>query len=187
MREAASTSDNELLCAASNDPEAFGQFYDRHAIALLGALRYRTGSAEIALDVTAEVFAQALEHCAKFQPTDEHSARAWLYRIARNRLVDYYRRGTAENHVCARLGIRAIELDQSATEAIDRRLDAAASGVLKALAELPADERAAVTARVIQENDYATIADRHKVSESVIRKRVSRGLRRLRLSVKEES
>lgn len=187
MREAASISDNDLLCAARNDPEAFGQFYDRHAIALIGALRYRTGSAEVALDLAAEVFARALEHCAGFRPTDEHSARAWLYRIARNQLVDYYRRGRAEDKARARLGIGAIDLDQAATETIDRRLDAAASGVLKALADLPADERAAVEARVIEEGDYAAIADCHNVSESVIRKRVSRGLRRLRLSVKEES
>jgi RNA polymerase sigma-70 factor (ECF subfamily) len=48
------------------------------------------------------------------------------------------------------------------------------------LAELPPDEQAAVRARVIEERDYAEIASALGCSELVVRKRVSRGLARLR-------
>jgi DNA-directed RNA polymerase specialized sigma24 family protein len=44
----------------------------------------------------------------------------------------------------------------------------------------PADQRAAVLARVLEEQDYAEIAATARTSESVIRKRVSRGLAGLR-------
>jgi len=48
------------------------------------------------------------------------------------------------------------------------------------LADLPVDERMAVRARVIEERDYGEIARSLGCSEMVIRKRVSRGLARLR-------
>lgn len=48
------------------------------------------------------------------------------------------------------------------------------------LAELPPDERAAVRARVIDERPYGEIARSLGCSEMVVRKRVSRGLARLR-------
>ena len=52
-------SDEQLLVATPSDPESFGVFYDRHHLAVLGALRQRAGGIEIALDVAAEVFAAA--------------------------------------------------------------------------------------------------------------------------------
>src|SRR4051812_17532548 len=49
--------DAELLRLTATAPEAFGAFYRRHVQAVLAYSRRRTGSAEIALDLTAEVFA----------------------------------------------------------------------------------------------------------------------------------
>jgi RNA polymerase sigma-70 factor (ECF subfamily) len=58
--------------------------------------------------------------------------------------------------------------------------DASAAILRDGLAALPADQREAVLARVLDEDDYAAIASRADTSESVIRKRVSRGLTGLR-------
>src|SRR5512133_2251953 len=51
--------DEDLLC--SEDPEAFGVFYDRHVRALLAYFARRTGDAEVAADLTAETFASAID------------------------------------------------------------------------------------------------------------------------------
>jgi RNA polymerase sigma factor (sigma-70 family) len=51
------------------------------------------------------------------------------------------------------------------------------------LAELPPDEQVAVRARVIEERDYSEIASELGCSELVVRKRVSRGLSRLRAAL----
>ena len=48
------------------------------------------------------------------------------------------------------------------------------------LRELPRDQREAVVARVLAEDEYADIAARARTSELVIRKRVQRGLTSLR-------
>jgi hypothetical protein len=52
--------------------------------------------------------------------------------------------------------------------------------------ELPADQ-AALRARVLEERDYAEIAERMRCSQAVVRKRVSRALVRLRRQLSEES
>jgi RNA polymerase sigma factor (sigma-70 family) len=69
------------------------------------------------------------------------------------------------------------------------RIEATASDgrALKLLARLPADQREALTARVVDERDYAEIAGEISCSESVVRKRVSRGLATLRARLKEGS
>jgi RNA polymerase sigma-70 factor (ECF subfamily) len=48
------------------------------------------------------------------------------------------------------------------------------------VARLPADERFAVHARVVEERSYKDIAAELACSELVVRKRVSRGLARVR-------
>jgi len=50
----------------------------------------------------------------------------------------------------------------------------------RALAELPAQQRDAVLARVVDERSYEEIATTMRCSELVARQRVSRGLRALR-------
>jgi RNA polymerase sigma-70 factor (ECF subfamily) len=57
--------------------------------------------------------------------------------------------------------------------------------VERLLASLSADERDAVRARVVAERSYAEIAAELRCSELVVRKRVSRGLGRLREQIEE--
>jgi RNA polymerase sigma-70 factor (ECF subfamily) len=51
--------------------------------------------------------------------------------------------------------------------------------------QLPAVEREAVRARVVEERSYREIATELRCSEMVIRKRVSRGLARVRKQLNE--
>jgi RNA polymerase sigma-70 factor (ECF subfamily) len=75
-----------------------------------------------------------------------------------------------------------ITLTDEGLERVDALAVADASAALlhEGLAALPADQREAVLARVLDEHEYADIATRAETSESVIRKRVSRGLTGLR-------
>ena len=72
------------------------------------------------------------------------------------------------------------------TDAALERIEAEAGEVATlALDALPADQREAVRARILDERDYADIARTTRTSEAVVRKRVSRGLAGLRARVKE--
>jgi RNA polymerase sigma factor (sigma-70 family) len=173
-------SDAELLAAASRDPEAFGELYDRYAGPAFGwARRAGLGEAD-ALDLVAELFAQAWVSRGRFRPPDDGRAAGWLYGIARNLVAAQRRRGRIDQAARRRLGMPlAVEpVDDAAVE----RVDAAASRrTLKgAMDDLPATQRAAVEMRVVGELAYPELAARLDCTETTARKRVSLGLRFLR-------
>src|SRR3712207_9207872 len=78
-------SDETLLAVLGAEPEAFAPFYRRHVTPLLAYFVRRTGSAELAADLTAETFAAALDGARRFDPA-RGPAVGWLYGIARRQL-----------------------------------------------------------------------------------------------------
>ncbi|MDP9385332.1 MAG: RNA polymerase sigma factor [Actinomycetota bacterium] len=170
-------SDEALPAAAKRDPAAFGAFYERHEDAVLLFFLRRTGRPELAADLAAETFAAALVSSGRFRPGPSPAA-AWLFGIARNTLAMSARRGRVERRARRKLGLPPLVLDD---EALERVAEVERDGrVLERLAALPADQRRAVEARVLNEREYAEIARELRCSEAVVRQRVSRGLRTIR-------
>jgi RNA polymerase sigma-70 factor (ECF subfamily) len=79
-----------IALAQSGDREAFSQLYERHVQAIYRYVRLKVNDDHTAEDVTADVFVRALEGIAKFDYRGIPLS-AWLYRIARDRVVDHYR------------------------------------------------------------------------------------------------
>jgi RNA polymerase sigma-70 factor (ECF subfamily) len=174
----AHTSDEALLQASALDPQAFGHFYDRFETELLRFFLRATRRADIAADLAAETFASALEGAAGFDP-ERGNARGWLFGIARHRLADTWEHGRVEDRARRRLGMEPLALTDEAIERIEQL--GTERGALSLLVQLPEEQRAAVRGRVIEERDYAELAASLACSESVVRQRVSRGLRTLRM------
>jgi RNA polymerase sigma-70 factor (ECF subfamily) len=181
MSEHAKARDAELLSAAKRDPEAFGKLYDRHAARAYGwARRAGLGEAD-ALDLVAELFAQAWISRGRFQDPGDGSAAGWLHGIARNLLASRRRRGRIELKARRRLGM-PLTAEPDTGAALAERLDATASlpALEAAIDELPARHRQAVQMRVVDELDYPELALRLNCTETTARKWVSLGLRFLR-------
>jgi RNA polymerase sigma-70 factor (ECF subfamily) len=175
--------DRELLFAAVDDREAFAELYRRHFPGVLAYFRSVVGRNELALDLAAETFAAILIALPSYRPTDAPGS-SWLYAIARNQLASSARRGSAETRARKQLQMQALVLSDAGEAALDRLVAAADIEELrKALRRLPDEQRDAVTARFLEGRDYAEIADQMQCSEQVVRKRVSRGLASLRLSL----
>jgi RNA polymerase sigma factor (sigma-70 family) len=173
MRHAA-MSDEELL--ASHDTEAFGVFYDRHARTLLGYFARRTSDPQAAADLTAETFASAIVAQDRYEVSGA-PALSWLYTIAARRLADYHRRGAVEARMRRRVAMRTPRVSDDDAAMIRLLADDAARTLLD---ELPAEQRQAVAARVVDEREYSELADELETSEAALRQRVSRGLAALR-------
>jgi RNA polymerase sigma-70 factor (ECF subfamily) len=156
---------------------AFGEFYARYESAILAYHRRRVGLPEVAADLTGETFARALASRYKFRPS-KGSAAGWLFGIAHHVLVDSARRGTVEQKAREKLNMARIELDDADLARID--LLGEDDHLHAALDALPAEQREALLARFVQEESYDETAERLQTSSSVVRKRVSRGLSRLR-------
>lgn len=171
--------DADLL---AGDAEAFGVFYARHEDAVLAFFLRRVRRADLAADLTAETFAAALGSRRTHDP-DRGEPRGWLFGIARNVLATSLRRGRVEDDARRRLGLERLVLDDAALARVE---ELAGAPALAALEDLPPDQRDAVAGRVVQERTYEELAAALQCSESVVRQRVSRGLRALRSRLQGE-
>ena len=169
--------DAELLADTEDPGGSFTVFYRRHADALMRFAAGRGVDVETARDVVAETFFAALQGRSRYKPTHE-TARLWLLGIAVRKVADVRRRQEREQRRVARAAEHALvisERDRDRYAAMCEQLDAA-----DALADLPEQERAVVLARIVEDRSYAEIAEALGLSEAATRKRVSRGLARLR-------
>jgi RNA polymerase sigma factor (sigma-70 family) len=184
VRSIGAASDDELLIAAGRgDGEAFGIFYERHLAAVVAFVRPRVGGAEVAADVTAEVFAAALLSCERYR-RGEAPAVLWLLGIAQNKVRDGARRGWRETRARERLWIRELPFGEDDLAAVEE-LAVTGAAVLARLKELPVGQREAVWGRIVEDKDYETVANELDCSQAVARQRVSRGLRHLRARLQE--
>jgi RNA polymerase sigma-70 factor (ECF subfamily) len=182
-----SMTDEELLVRTDRDRRAFGAFYERHEHAMLGWFGAITRSAELAADLTAETFAAALGSRRRFDP-GRGSPRMWLFGIGRHVLASSLRRGRVEDEARRRLELEPLTITEGQLEGIAALIEREGDAVVASwLAELPREQADALRARVLEEREYADIALELRCSEAVVRKRVSRGLLRLRRRVREEA
>ncbi len=173
--------DDRLLVAADRDPSALSAFYRRYERPVLAFFMRRTGDPELAADLTAEVFAAVLLACGRYRP-GRAPAHAWLFGIAQHKLIDSRRRGVVADSARRKLEMSPLELEDSELTRIEREGGAA----LDLLEGLPPEQRDAVWARIVEERSYEAIAGELACSQSVVRKRVSRGLAVLRQRLEEE-
>jgi RNA polymerase sigma factor (sigma-70 family) len=169
------------LARARSDPDAFADFYASYASRVLVFLARRVLDAEVALDLTSETFAQALQNREQFRGRTEEEEQAWLFALARTQLSRYWRRGRVERAALRRYAVDVPLLTDAEIDRVEllAGLKELTPRLTEAIALLPSDQRRAVELRVVDELDYAQVAAHLGVSEQVARARVSRGLRAL--------
>ena len=178
-------SDAALLAAiASRDGAAFTVFYRRHVPMVLAYVLRETRDREAAADLAAEVFAAILLSAGRYAEQHE-SAAPWVIAIARNKLQTSLHHGRVEAKARRRLGFEAVTLEDEDLERLERIAAVGGGQLVELLETLPEDERVAVSSRVLDERPYGEIAGELSCSEMVVRKRVNRGLARMREQFRE--
>lgn len=177
--------DTALLAAtATGDADAFASFYRRHLPLVVAFCARSLVDPEAAADLTGEVFAAALAAAGRYRAQRE-TAGPWLIGIAQNKLRESQRRHRVQDGVRRRLRMRPLELDDDDLDRVETLAAQAQSALLAAVDGLPAAERDAVRARILDERGYRELATELRCSESVVRQRVSRGLARIRADIAE--
>lgn len=173
---------NRELVAARTDPEAFAAFYRRYAEDVLRYFAVRVRDPEAAADLMAETFAAALLAVRRYRPRRHGSAPAWLFTIARSKLVDAARRGRVEARALEKLAMDPLALEDDDLQRVAdlADLERSEARLSELLAGLPPKQRQSLLAHVVDERGYAEIASNLECSELVVRKRVSRALAFLR-------
>ena len=76
--------------AVKGDSSAFGLLYDRYQPMIYRFVAVKVGRREDAEDITHQVFLSAWQNVGGYRDLG-HPFSSWLYRIARNQIIDYYR------------------------------------------------------------------------------------------------
>ena len=169
------------LRRAVDDAGAYEELYDELAERVLVFFTRRVLDPQLALDLTGETFAVAFQRRRSFRGVTAAEQEGWIFAIARTQLSRYWRRGRVERQA---LGRMRVEVPAMQDEEIARVEELAGTEAVRArvaseLERLPADQRAALHAHVVEERSYAELAAEWGVSEQAVRARVSRGLRSL--------
>jgi RNA polymerase sigma-70 factor, ECF subfamily len=177
-------SDAELIREAGHEPEAFAELYRRHAAAIHSWLAARTPS-RIAVELTAETFAQAAVSLGRFRDRAGGSAAPWLYGIAKNLLRRYLEKERIETRARRRLGVETRTYDDY--ERVEERafVEQVRPRLVPALAALPAAQRDAVRLHVVEDLPYSAVATRLGCTEVAARLRVMRGLKGLARAINQ--
>ena len=165
------------------------ELYDASAEELLRFFYRRTLEPQDALDLVGETFAQALKSRRRFKGDSLDEARAWLFGIAHNLLKGYYRSARVSRETMERLQFERVELQPDEVQKLEEIDDAREQRerIAGAIDRLKAEYREAIQLRVLDQLEYDEVARRLGVSEEVVRARVSRGIKRLRKLLDDDS
>jgi len=81
----------QLVESARSSDQAFSDLYDHYFPRIYGYVMKRTGHQHEAEDIVAQVFMKVFTKLHTYKKRD-CSFSAWIYRIATNQVIDYYRK-----------------------------------------------------------------------------------------------
>ena len=87
----------------------FSKLYDKYIDKIYKFVFLKTSSKEVAEDITSDVFLSALNNIWKFKINDNSSVQAWLYKIANNKVIDFYKKNKETSEIWDYLEIWVIE------------------------------------------------------------------------------
>ncbi|MFN8524036.1 MAG: sigma-70 family RNA polymerase sigma factor [Chloroflexota bacterium] len=167
--------------AQQGDGAAFTELYEEYAPQIYRYLfRHLGGSREAAEDLTAEVFVKVLERLESFQFRGLPFS-AWLYRIARNHMIDYIR-ARPKATIGSLEGAPEIA-EARAEKVIDLQLDR--HEIRFALQKLTVEQRHVVAYRFLDGLSTAETASALGKTEDAVKKLQARGLIQLRRIIEQ--
>jgi RNA polymerase sigma-70 factor (ECF subfamily) len=163
----------------ADDSDAFDELYTRYSPRVFGYLYQRlNGNVEEAEDLTAEVFAKVYQKIDTFEVQGAPLS-SWLFRIARNRLIDSVRR---------RPNYTQINLEDAQTTSAGPVFNGVnqllAMDLIKGgLARLTPEQRQVIVLRFLEDKSIAETAEIMERNEEAVKKLQSRGLASLRRGI----
>jgi RNA polymerase sigma-70 factor (ECF subfamily) len=155
-----------LLDRASRaDPAALGALYDQYSPRIYTYVYHRVGHAEVAEDLTGQVFMRMLE-AVRSGRTWRTSFSGWLYRIAHNLVIDYYRRRGRASFVDLD-DVDPVRSEADPLGAIEAKLDS--ERLQSALSRLTDEQAEVITLRFLEGLSIAEVATIMNKNEGAIK------------------
>jgi RNA polymerase sigma-70 factor (ECF subfamily) len=164
-----------LRQAQRGDGDAFAELYRAHVQAIYRYIAYRVNDAQLADDLTADVFTKALQSLGRYEDQGKPFV-AWLYRIARARVIDHYRR-TDRRPAESDVEDEPLPIDTDMDAPMIRRQ--AAVVLRAAIAELTDDQQQVIILRFVEGHRIETVAQLMGKQPNAIKALQHRALRAL--------
>ena len=150
--------------------------YDAHADAIFRHCYFKTGDRELAQDMTQDVFLKTWSYMKRKQPI--LNMRAFLYRIADNLVIDWYRKRKSQSlDALMEKGFEPAEADSRVEE------QAEVSLALAKLRMLEEGDQKIIAWRFVEGLSPGEIASVLGESENTVSVRLHRALKRLRAAL----
>lgn len=175
MQQTATEDVSMLAVEAKTDAAAFGRLYNRFVQPIYRYLRSRVQDVQVAEDLTSQTFMAAFENIHAYRERGYFSA--WLFRIARSKLMDYFRRHKRE-----------VSLDEIENQGgLDDALGRAVRGdelrkLTRLIQQLNPSERDLIMLRYVADLSFGEMAEVLGKSEGAVKK----SLYRLLASIKSQ-
>jgi len=162
-----------LVKDAKDDPIAFDRLYNHYVQPVYRYLYSRVGTARDAEDLTSQTFMAAFEYLPRYRESGQFAA--WLFRIARSKLMNHFRSHRREVELDAAKDIASDE------DTLGHLIQDDELNCLKSLiAKLDPGELDLIRLRYVAELTFAEIADLLGKREEAVKQSVYRLLTRLK-------
>lgn len=166
-----------------NEHKSFMDFYDKYYKRIYNYI-YRTFlNKEITEDLTSATFLNALNFMVKKNAEIEY-AYTWLYKIATNEILTYYRKNKKVDFSHHDDVIKELEKSVDNTENLDTYMDFIL--IKEKMQELKENERVIINMHFFENRSYQEMADILDMKETTLRSKVHRILKKLKSLVHEE-
>lgn len=168
-----------LTKAKQGQQTAFGEIYNLYFKKIYSFIYYRVSHKEISEDLTEDVFLKAF---TKINSVNENKAFiGWLYQIARNKVIDYYREKKLT------IGLDEVENTlEYETNVVDIvNLEQEQILLLKYIKDLPADQQVVLKLKFFEDLNNTEISKILNKSEGSIRVTQHRAILKLQELVKK--
>lgn len=167
-----------IIEQAQQDPRAFAALYERYIDRIYGFIYKRIRDVATTQDITSATFEQALRNISKYR-WQGISFAAWLYRIARNQIIQHHRR----QRFLVPLGLNhSNHLSDAEADllAVEEHND-----IAFAMVQLSDKDQEALTLRFFEDLSSQELADVLGCSKQNAYLRLHRALKRLRKQIEQ--
>jgi RNA polymerase sigma-70 factor (ECF subfamily) len=177
------TNDKELIKAAKADLSDFTLLYKKYLTAVFRYCYNRLGkNRDLAEDITSETFVRAIEKFSTYEFQSKPFI-VWLYTIAHNLIVDYYRSKKERNVSMDSMVIQPAEKEVDLTDELSR--EELIRSINEIAGDLPDEINHLFTLRFTEDLTFGEIGRLLEKSEASVKMQFYRGLNLLKRLIKE--
>jgi RNA polymerase sigma-70 factor (ECF subfamily) len=162
--------------AIKGEASAFGQLYDHYQPQIYRFIMIKVGHREEAEDLTHQVFLSAWQNVHSYKHRGFPFS-SWLYRIARNQVIDFYRTKKPAETI-DELDEEHVPVSETLEIVIDRNL--VMEDIFGAIAKLKQDYQDVIVLRFVEEYSLKETAEVMEKSEGAVKLIQHRAIRQLK-------